>query len=64
MPFNSRVDPKVPSGWNPTPKLMPKIKRIKTCQGVLMKHRLFLNQLEQHKLMEKQTEFINTEMEI
>jgi hypothetical protein len=29
-----------------------------------MKHRLFLNQLEQHKLMEKQTEFINTEMEI
>jgi len=30
MPFNSRVDPKVPSGWNPTPKLMPKIKRIKS----------------------------------
>jgi hypothetical protein len=23
-PFNSRVDPKVPVGWNPTLKLMPR----------------------------------------
>ena len=29
-----------------------------------MKHRLFLNQLEQHKLMEKQNEFIHNEMDI
>lgn len=28
-PFNSRVDPKVPIGWNPTAKLLPKANKKK-----------------------------------
>ena len=28
-PFNSRVDPKHPMGWNPTAKLMPRQQRKK-----------------------------------
>ena len=24
IPFNSRVDPKIPIGWNPTAKLLPR----------------------------------------
>jgi hypothetical protein len=28
-PFNSRVDPKHPVGWNPTAKLMPRINKKK-----------------------------------
>ena len=28
-PFNSRVDPKVPIGWNPTAKLMPRTNKKK-----------------------------------
>ena len=28
-PFNSRVDPKVPIGWNPTQKLLPKVSKKK-----------------------------------
>jgi len=30
IPFNSRVDPKVPIGWNPAPKLNPKVKKVKS----------------------------------
>lgn len=29
VPFNSRVDPKVPIGWNPPPRLVPKVKKVK-----------------------------------
>ena len=28
-PFNSRVDPKVPIGWNPTMKLLPQVNKKK-----------------------------------
>ena len=28
-PFNSRVDPKIPIGWNPTLKLMPRANKKK-----------------------------------
>ena len=30
VPFMSRVDPKVPIGWNPAPKNLPKVKRVKS----------------------------------
>ena len=30
IPFNSRVDPKVPIGWNPPPRLLPKVKKVKS----------------------------------
>ena len=29
VPFSSRVDPKVPMGWNPAPRLVPKVKKVK-----------------------------------
>ena len=30
VPFKSRVDPKAPIGWNPPPKNLPKVKRVKS----------------------------------
>ena len=29
LPFSSRVDPKVPIGWNPAPRLVAKVKKVK-----------------------------------
>ena len=34
-PFNSRVDPKVPIGWNPTLKLQPQVNRKKSTATIL-----------------------------
>jgi len=49
-PFNSRVDPKVPSGWNPTMKLLPQVnKKRRDPNNALAKHRAFLKMLETSK---------------
>ena len=34
-PFNSRVDPKVPIGWNPTMKLLPQVNKKKRKQVII-----------------------------
>lgn len=42
-PFNSRVDPKVPIGWNPTLKFKQKInKKKRDPTSILIRHRKFL----------------------
>ena len=53
MPFNSRVHIKGPIGWNPTQKLLPKANRKKPTNGVLLRHKQFLKQLEFKKLEER-----------
>lgn len=48
LPFNSRVVPEVPLGWNPTKKLFPKTNRKKIDpNSILVKHRRFLKDLEE-----------------
>jgi len=55
LPFNSRVNPAVPVGWNPTAKLLPKANRKKiNPNNVLLKHRKFLRTLEQKKNEERE----------
>ena len=39
-PFNSRVDPKVPLGWNPTQKLLPKVNKKKRKSPSFVSYRL------------------------
>lgn len=39
LPFNSRVNPAEPIGWNPTQKLLPKVTRKKPINDVLTRHR-------------------------
>lgn len=38
-PFKSRVNQLEPLGWNPTQKLLPKSKKKKSTNGVLMRHK-------------------------
>ena len=57
VPFNSRVQPDEPVGWNPTKKLAPRdIKRRKRVDpnNALLKHKRFLRTLEDQKLKEKE----------
>lgn len=50
LPFNSRVMPEDPLGWNPTKKLFPKsIKKKIDPNNILLKHRRFLKGLEEQK---------------
>jgi hypothetical protein len=54
-PFNSRVDPKVPIGWNPTLKLQPQVgKKKKDPNSILVRHRRFLKTLEDKKNQERE----------
>ena len=47
LPFNSRVMPEEPVGWNPTKKLFPKqSKKRVDPNNILVKHRRFLKTLE------------------
>jgi hypothetical protein len=47
LPFNSRVMPGEPIGWNPTKKLFPKTSKKKIDpNNILFKHRRFLKNLE------------------
>jgi len=49
-PFNTRVDPKLPLGWNPTVKLLPRTNKKKlNPNSVLIKHRKYLRGLEMAK---------------
>lgn len=50
LPFNSRVNPAAPAGWNPCQK--PKDRgprKKKTKNAVLQRHRKFLTELENKK---------------
>ena len=54
-PFNSRVDPKAPIGWNPTLKLLPKVnKKRRDPNSILVRHRNFLKDLEGKKNQERE----------
>jgi len=56
-PFNSRVQPDEPLGWNPTKKLAPRAlaKRKKVDpNNALLRHRKFLKGLEEQKQKEKE----------
>ena len=56
VPFNSRVQPDEPVGWNPTKKLAPKNigKRKKIDpNNALLKHKKFLKNLEEQRVKDK-----------
>jgi len=46
-PFNSRVDPKVPIGWNPTIKLLPQVQKKKS-RPLLILISYFFRRSKQH----------------
>jgi len=54
LPFNSRVYPLEPLGWNPTKKMeaMERRRRVDP-NSILMKHKRFLRALEDKKIGEK-----------
>lgn len=55
MPFNSRVNPAEPIGWNPCAKLLPKVNKKKfNPNGALARHRQFLKNLEMKKNQERE----------
>jgi len=57
VPFNSRVFPDEPLGWNPTKKLAPRdAKRKKKVDpnNALLKHKRFLKNLEEQRFKEKE----------
>ena len=49
MPFKSQVHIETPLGWNPTQKLQPKVQKRKLTNGILLKHKLFIKDLENKK---------------
>jgi len=54
-PFNTRVDPKVPIGWNPTAKLLKRSSKKKLDpNSVLVKHRKYLKSLEYSKNIDQE----------
>jgi hypothetical protein len=73
-PFNSRVDPKVPLGWNPTLKLLPKRTQKKKSKfelnqlyigdpnSILVRHRNFLKDLETKKNQEREDIMLQEQM--
>ena len=61
-PFNSRVDPKVPIGWNPTAKLLARTtKKKRDPNSILVRHRKFLKQLETQKNLEREEQMRDNE---
>ena len=58
-PFNSRVQPGEPLGWNPTAKLLPRQQKKKgNPNSILVRHKKFLKQLERQKNVEREDAFI------
>jgi len=56
-PFNSRVQPGEPLGWNPAVKLLPRTtKKKRDPNSILVRHRKFLRQLETQKMLEREEE--------
>lgn len=53
MPFKPQVHIDGPLGWNAPTRLLPKVQRKQRTNGVLLKHRLFLKDLEQKKFDER-----------
>jgi hypothetical protein len=43
-----------PIGWNPPTRLQPKVNRKKATNGILLKHKLFLKELEIKKQIERE----------
>jgi len=41
-------------GWNPPTKLQPKLQRKKLTNGILLKHKMFLKELELKKQLERE----------
>lgn len=65
IPFNSRVNPLEPIGWNPTAKLQPRAnKKRKNPNSVLLKHKKFLQDLEMKKNFEREEAIIERELEV
>jgi hypothetical protein len=55
LPFNSRVMPGEPVGWNPTKKLLPTSNKKKADpNSILFKHRRFLKDLEEKKMKDRE----------
>lgn len=54
MPFKSQVHIDQPLGWTPPGKLPPKTKKKKATNGILLKHRMFLKELEIKKQIERE----------
>ena len=55
VPFNSRVMPGEPVGWNPTKKFFPQATRKRMDpNNILLKHKRFLRQLEEQKMKERE----------
>ena len=50
LPFNSRVNPAAPAGWNPCQKPIQRGPRKKKTNAVLQRHRKFLTELENKKI--------------
>lgn len=55
LPFNSRVMPEEPVGWNPSKKIFPKGNRKKVDpNNILLKHKRFLKTLEEAKMKDRE----------
>lgn len=54
MPFKSQVHIGQPLGWNPPVRLAPKVNRKKPTNGILLKHKIFLKELEMKKHLERE----------
>lgn len=52
-PFKSQVHIDNPLGWNQLHRLAPKVNRKKTTNGILLKHKMFLKELELKKHLER-----------
>jgi len=58
VPFNSRVDPKMPLGWNPSAKLLARQTKKKVDpNSILVRHKKFLKQLERQKNVERDEDY-------
>lgn len=55
------MTPGEPLGWNPTLKLLPKNKKKRDPNSILLRHKKFLKQLESKKCIEKE-EAVLTEL--
>jgi len=66
QPFKSRVDPKSanPLGWNPCARVLPKSQKKRApFTGVLSRHKMYLKQLEQAKVIDREDQMIARELE-
>jgi hypothetical protein len=54
QPFKSQVHIKQSLGWNAPGRLLPKVKRGRQINGVLLRHKMFLKDLEAKKAQERE----------